>query len=172
MKLRFCGCLAAALIAVNARAVDNTYALKWQSELTTTSQMLKEGAYDKALPILRDVTKEMLGVLGPGDATTYVLAVPLIQTAIAEAGLNDRRAALWHWHMAQTLYPKTAESDLSMFGAAGELLKQNLLSNPQPEACLHPPEEKERTGAKVLKTKEPLYPDGMRQFRQSGIVII
>ncbi len=80
---------------------------------------------------------EMLRILGPSDATTYVLAVPLIQLALAEEGSGNRGAALWHWHMAQTLYPKTAESDLSMFGEPGAFLKRNLLSNPTRESCLH-----------------------------------
>ncbi len=35
--------------------------------------------------------------------------------------------AIWHWHMAQTLYPKSADSDLSMFGEPGADLKKHLL---------------------------------------------
>jgi TonB family protein len=72
--------------------------------------------------------------------------------------------------MAQTLFPKTADSDLSMFGAPGELLKQNLLANPRPEKCASNPEAMARP--RVEKRVEPSYPRGAREFRERGIVII
>lgn len=168
MRLSFLVCIA--FLTVNAHAVEKRYVDSWSSKLATTSQLLKDGAYAQALTILKDVTDEMFRVLGPGDATTYVLSIPLIQIALAEAGLGDRRAALWHWHMAQTLYPKTADSDLSMFGEPGEFLKKNLLSNPTPEKCAPRPEG--MTPPKVSKTIEPLYPEGARKFRERGIVIV
>ena len=159
------------MLAANAYAVEKHYADEWNSKLASTSQMLKNGAYGEALPILKGVLTEMLSVLGPSEATTYVLVVPLIQISLAEAGLGNRGAAVWHWHMAQTLYPKAAGSDLSMFGDPGAFLKKNLLSDPTPEACKH--DRPEGTVLpKVVKTVEPLYPEGARKFRVRGLVII
>jgi TonB family protein len=158
------------LLASPAAAVEKRIAERWGANLVTTTKMLKAGSYDQALPILKNTIDEMLLILGPGDETTYVFIVPLIQTALAEEGLGDHAAAIWHWQMAQTLYPKAAESDLSGFGAPGEALKRNILSNPNPPACLHSGSKEPR--AKVLKTFPPKYPEGARQFRERGIVIV
>jgi TonB family protein len=158
------------LIASPAAAVEKSIAERWNSRLVTTTAMLKAGSYKEALPILTSVTSDMLSMLGPGDEATYVLVVPLIQIAIAEEGAGDHAAALWHWDMAQTLYPKAAETDLSSFGALGETLKRNILSNPNPPACIHVAGKEPM--AKVIEHFSPKYPEGPRLFRESGIVIM
>lgn len=157
------------LVASPAAAVEKRIAERWGSNLVTTTKMLKAGSYPNALPILKKTIDEMLSMLGPGDETTYVFIVPLIQMALAEEGMGDHSAAIWHWHMAQTIYPKAAETDLSAFGGPGETLKRNILSNPNPPACLHKSEE---PLAKVVKPSSPKYPEGARQFRERGIVIV
>jgi TonB family protein len=150
--------------------VERVTATAWTNKLAHTSALLKKGAYRDALPVLRRLTNEMLDTLGPSDQATYVLAVPLIQTALAEKGTGDQESAIWHWHMAQTLYPKTAEADLSMFGPPGEFLKENLLSNPRPESCIH--EADGISPPAVVKAIKPRYPEGARQFRESGFLIV
>ena len=157
-------------IARPAMAVDKAVADRWASQLVTTSTMLKAKSYQSALQILRRLTTEMLGRLGPSDETTYVLVVPLIQIALAEEGLGDHAAAMWHWDMAQTLYPKSAESDLSMFGDPGAVLKQNILADPNPPECPKP--RADETKPTVLKHVPPQYPEGARLFRARGIVIM
>ncbi len=113
----------------------------------------------------------MLDALGPSDETTYVLVVPLIQTALAEVGSGDRAAGLWHWHMAQTLFPKSAESDLSAFGEPGVILKNNILPSPNPEKCPRPPSEA-TTPPAVISTAEPSYPRGAVAFGNQGLLIV
>jgi TonB family protein len=168
---RFVGILLiAVLLALPAAAVEKPIAERWGTNLVTTTNMLKAGSYAQALPILKKTIDEMLSLLGPGDETTYVFIVPLIQMAVAEEGLGDHDAAIWHWHMAQTIYPKAAETDLSAFGAPGETLKRNILSNPTPPACMH--QAGKEPLAKVLKSISPKYPEGARQFRERGIVIV
>jgi TonB family protein len=166
--------LFAALVAMMvasqpAFAVEKRIADRWAKRLVTTTAMLKAGSYKDAVPSLRNLIDEMLSILGPSDETTYVLVVPLIQMAIGEEGMGDHDVAIWHWDMAQTLYPKAAESDLSAFGQPGETLKQNILSNPNPAECRHQHGE---PMAKVLKFVSPKYPEGARLFRARGIVIV
>jgi TonB family protein len=160
-----------AMLAADAHAVQPGRAEEWNATLVTTSRMIKSGEYAKALPILSGLMTEMLRILGPSDATTYVLAVPLIQLALAEAGTGNQKAALWHWYMAQTLYPKTAESDLSMFGDPGTYLKKNILKNPRRDDCRreHP---EGYVPPKVVKNVQPVYPQGMRDFKVRGLVVI
>lgn len=157
------------LLAESAHGVGNSLAERWARTLGGTSRQLKNASYAEALRTLDDLSAEMLAVLGPGEETTYVLVVPLIQRAVAEAGMGERASAIWHWQMAQTLYPASAKTDLSMFGEPGAFLKANLLADPAPEACPHSPDE---VLPKVAKTVEPIYPEGARQFRSSGIVIV
>jgi TonB family protein len=168
---RFAALLLMTILAASpAAAVEKRIAERWGANLVRTTNMLKAGSYGQAFPILKNTIDEMLSLLGPGDETTYVFIVPLIQMALAEEGLGDHVAAIWHWHMAQTIYPKSAETDLSAFGAPGETLKQNILSNPNPPACLHSGSKEPR--ANVLKPFSPKYPEGARQFRERGIVIV
>jgi TonB family protein len=162
--------LVALLVAPYAAAVEKRQAADWTKQLQRTSSLLKERKYEEALPKLSKLLRQMLDVLGPGDEATYVLAIPLIQRAVAEAGAGDHASALWHWQMAQTMYPKTAEADLSMFGGPGAFLKANLLSNPRPESC--PRGEDETTPPAVTKSVTPSYPEGARLFRNSGFMII
>jgi len=157
-------------IAPSAMAVDKAVADRWAGQLATTTAMLKAKSYQSALPILRNLTNEMMGTLGPGDETTYVLVVPLIQIALAEEGLGDHDAAMWHWDMAQTLYPKAAESDLSMFGDPGAVFKRNILADPNPAECPKPREDETRPA--VVTHVPPQYPEGARKFRERGIVIM
>jgi TonB family protein len=157
-------------IAPSAMAVDRAVADRWASQLATISSMLKVKSYQAALPILRNLTNEMMGKLGPGDETTNMLVAPLIQTAVAEEGLGHHDAALWHWDVAQTLYPKAAESDLSMFGEPGAVLKQHVLADPNPAECPKPRED--ATKPTVLKYVNPQYPDGARKLGARGIVIM
>jgi TonB family protein len=157
------------LVASPAMAVEKGVAERWSVQLATTTGMLKAASYADALPILRKLVDDMLSRLGPSDETTYVLVVPLIQIALAEEGLGDHDAAVWHWDMAQTLYPKAADADLSMFGRPGAALKQSPLVDPNPSKCSH---EKGEPLAKILKPVSPEYPEGARLFRARGIVIM
>jgi TonB family protein len=95
--------------------------------------------------------------------------VPLIQTAIAEVGSGDRAAGIWHWHMAQTLYPKSAESDLSAFGEPGAVLKRNLLTAPRLKQCRT---SQANTPPAPTTQRQPDYPRGAKQFGNQGDFIV
>jgi TonB family protein len=157
-------------LALDAGAVEQWRAEQWTKQLKKTSVLLKKGSYKEALPILRRVNSEMLEALGPGEAATYGLVVPLIQTALAEVGSGDRTAGLWHWHMAQTLYPKSAESDLSAFGEPGAFLKRNILAIPRPVEC--PGSNKPNTMPRPISRVEPNFPRGAAIFGTQGAFVV
>ena len=157
------------LVTTTASAVEKAQADAWTNQLKKTSALLKQRSYAEALPILRKLNREMLDALGPGDEATYVLVVPLIQTAIAEIGTGDRAAGLWHWHMAQTLYPKSAESDLRAFGEPGAVLKRNLLTTPRLKQCRT---SVAATAPSPTVRTAPTYPRGARTFGNQGDFII
>lgn len=160
----------ALLVAPHAAAVENWHAEHWATQLQHTASLLKEGQHEEALPKLKKLLRRMVEVLGPGDEAPHLLAIPLIQRALAEAGTGDYASALWHWQMAQTIIPKAAEADLSMFGDEGSFLKSNLLNDPRLESC--PRADKETSPPTITKRVAPHYPEGARAFRSSGIIII
>ncbi len=163
--------LAAFIAGSPAFAGGQREADKWSSRLERTSRLLKDRQYETALPILEKLFDEMLNALGPGDETTYVLSIPLIQRAIAEAGQGDLSKALWHWHMAQTMYPKAADADLSMFGEAGAFLKANRLVDPTWKRC---PSSWGKAGSPpvIRKRVAPDYPTGVRRLGEAGLMIV
>ena len=157
------------LLTLTASAVEKAQADAWTNQLKKTSALLKQAKYAEALPILRKLNREMLDSLGPGDEATYVLIVPLIQTAIAEVGSGERAAGIWHWHMAQTLYPKSAESDLKAFGEPGAVLKRNILTTPRLKQCQA---SKATTAPSPTLKRPPEYPRGAKQFGNQGDFIV
>ena len=127
---------------------------------------LKKGDYAKALKISEKVIGEMEARLGPGDTESKWFTVAVAHKAVALAGLGRNDDAIWYWHVALNLYPAIGESDMSMFGAPAEFLKQHPLHWP----------DLPRTGGNVkapvaLKRVEPVYPMGARYFHVTGAAI-
>jgi TonB family protein len=134
--------------------------------LSDSATELKKGDYAKALKIDERLIGDMLSRLGPGDAESKWFTVAVAHKALALAGLGRNEDALWYWHLALNLYPAIAQSDMSMFGAPAEFLKQHPLVMPNVP----------RIGGNVkapaaLHRVEPVYPMGARYFHVAGPAI-
>jgi TonB family protein len=152
-----------------AHGVHQRIVQRWTTQLVTTSLLLKNGDYERALPILQKLITEESEVLGPGDAAAEVLGIPLVQQAIAEVGLGRVKDGLWHWYVAISLYPALRNSDLSMFGKPAEVLK----AAPLPETeNVKSPADLAITPPKVVVRPEPRYPSGARAFGVKGVLIV
>jgi len=152
------------LIALPAYATDPLIA-----RLGDSATALKKNDYAKALRIDERLIRDMLDELGPGDAESKWFSVAVAHRALALAGLHRDDDAIWYWHVALNLYPAIGKSDMSMFGAPAEFLKQHPLAEidvPRivPGSGIQPP--------KTVRRIEPLYPRGMLAFHQTGIVIL
>jgi TonB family protein len=142
---------------------------EWQDLLADSSTALKSGDYRRALRISNRVVDEMVEMLGPGDAATQVFGIALTHKALANAGTGNADDALWYWYTAISLYPDMAQTDLSVFGSAGQFLKDHPL----------PPVESGRrlgdsqvTPPKLLKRVAPEFPAGARAFGISGVLVV
>lgn len=160
-------CLAALglvlLLSASARA-DEDIVAKWQSKMQETSAQLKAHQYDPALRNARTLIDEMVERLGPGNPSTEMFGTVLTYRALAHAGLGETEDALWYWQTVLGLYPKFAESDLSLYGAAGEFLKAHIELPPlSPTNAVGEP-----VPPKVRKQVKPRYPHGARYFGVSG----
>jgi TonB family protein len=149
------------LFAVTAYASDPLI-----DRLGDSATELKKGDYAKALKVDEKLIGDMLSRLGPGDAESKWFTVAVAHKALALAGLGRNDDAIWYWHVALNLYPAIAQSDMSMFGAPAELLKQHPLQWP----------DLPRIGGNVkapvaVKRVEPIYPMGARYFHVTGPAI-
>ena len=151
-----------ALVFVLVAAASSYAADPFISRLGDSATALKADDYAKALKIDERLVDDMVERLGPGDAESKWFAVAVLHKALALAGLGRNDDAVWYWHVALNIYPAIAESDMSMFGAPAEFLKQHPLAPPAASPVggnIHPP--------KTIKRVEPRYPMGARAFRVS-----
>ncbi len=158
MRARF---LLPLLFAVSAYATD-----PFIDRIGDSAEALKKHDYAKALKIDQRLIGDMVERLGPGDAESKWFAVAVAHKALALAGLGRNDDAVWYWHVALNIYPAIEQSDMSMFGAPAELLKQHPFTPPAASPAgrnIRPP--------KVVKRVEPLYPAGARAFGVTGIAI-
>jgi TonB family protein len=167
--LRTLALTACVALAIAAGGGESDVAKLWLSTLNDASALLRAGNHDTARKRLEHLLDDMLKRIVPGEQANRLLAVVIANLAIAEAGGGDERDAIWHWQVAQSIYPAIRGLDLSPYGAPGELLRANVLGTP-PEKCAQRP-----LGTPIpnpIKRVEPLYPEGPRQLRQSGIIIV
>lgn len=77
----------------------------------------------------RDHADELNGAMAGSDplAESLALARASAYRAIAEAELDRRDEARWHWYLAQNLSRNLRSMDLSPYGDAGRFLRQNLI---------------------------------------------
>jgi len=140
---------------------------RWTERMSESASHLKAQQYGRALKVSNRTVAEMVDRLGPGDASTELFGIVLTYKALAHAGLGEHEEALWYWRIVLGLYPKVAESDMSMFGPAGEFLKQNLDPPPAPDTpdgdLRHP---------KLVKRVQPHYPHGAHYFGTAGELVV
>ena len=142
----------------------------WRGRMGEARSLLEQGEYHDALRISNKLIREMVERLGPGDGSSELFGIVLTYKALAHAGLNDSRDALWYWQLVRSLYPKLAGNDWSSCGAPAEFLKQN--------GELAPPEStKDLSNAQitppsVTKKIRPKYPEGAQAFGVSGPLIV
>lgn len=158
--------LAITILAQTLNPGTSPTAEMWAKTLEESSALLREKQFDKAQKRLEKLKDDMLNRIGPGEAADRMFAVTLGQLAVAQAGAGNKELAIWNWHVAQNLHPAMREVDLSMYGETGQMLKDNLLA-PKPETCAKP-----MKAPQVTKRLEPKYPEGVRRFRESGILIV
>jgi TonB family protein len=100
----------------------------WRTRIEAIDAQLRAGDWSAdaaAETLLDEIADKVTG--GPGEAG--FVAAPMVQRAIARAGLGDRRGAQWWWWSAQQVLPEIAEADLTSFGDVGAAVR-NLGSPP------------------------------------------
>jgi hypothetical protein len=121
----------------------------WNTELATIDAKLRQALWEPARQAAQTLTDMLVDRSGgtPGDhraytgdlegamasptprAVTITLARAAAYRAIAEAALDRRDEARWHWYLAQNLSPELRRLDLAPYGTAGAFLRQHVLAD-------------------------------------------
>lgn len=143
----------------------------WNAMLKDAMALFQQGQFAKALPIVNATIVSMEANLGRGEGAHHALALALTYRAVAYEGIHLRDEALWYWSVAQNLYPRLAEMDLSSFCEPGEVLKAHPLRTEALPVVpaellpfLLPPTE--------LSRVKPKFPRGALGFDVVGDVVV
>jgi TonB family protein len=154
------------LMSQQTKVVDLLLAKKWQEAQNLAQQQL-------------------LVLAGYVEKYPSLAATALALEALADAGLGKEGTAACRWQAAQAIDPKLANADLSMFGAAGALLKERPYQapkTPDPETlslAKAAGQEKKAEGAteeatrpRIIAQQRPVYPLAARRANINGQVIV
>lgn len=168
MQMRSVVALLLILAAGSASAANSGKRIidSWNRRMQETVSLLKQDKHRAALSLADRTVNEMIGALGSGKEAQAAFGLALVHKALAHAGLGERDKAIWYWQTVVSLYPQLANDDLSMFGAAGQLLKSNT-TRPAGDSSVADLKG-EKTPPKVRKRVEPVYPAGARSLGVSG----
>lgn len=115
----------AALEAHNQRVVR-----QWYAALENVDQLLVDGkpekAYRKVSRLLRDMTERITS----GEGVPAILSTALVLRALAAVQLGESEEGIWHWQIAQQLFPQVADYRMTAYGDAGEFLKRHPVRQP------------------------------------------
>ncbi len=157
---------------------------RWAISLKKVEALLISGEYKAARRIAVNTAKQMVDSMGPGQNAAYALGLTLAFRSVAEFGLDNRKDALWYWHVAINLHPDLENIDLSLYGKAGVFLADNkLLRSTECPLCLcqddagysmHDPgpAAREVLPPKVRRKTRPTYPFAAKFFKISGPVAV
>lgn len=95
-----------------------------QAELEKVDEKLREGKWKAGLRHAQNVAETVIKRTWYGRELPRIVAEMAFLQAVAEANLDKRELAVWHWYIAQNLDFRMRARDLSPYGKAGKLLRE------------------------------------------------
>ena len=158
-----------ALAAAPSTTESRTVA-RWQKKLRKLDQSIESGDYEGALKSAdKLILVEMVPSLLHGEAGADLLALATVYKALAESGLEQTEAAVWHWHIAQNLDPDLRQVSLVKFGPTAHLLEYNrlrLAHEPPRDLQAIELDDPEQTPIRprALETPYPMIPESLQTY--------
>ncbi len=151
----------------------------WEQRIALAEEQLRAGDSKKAQDISETLITEMLQRIESGPDTGPLVGHTLLIRALASAGQNEMREALWDWHSARVMNPELTDANLAAYGATGEAL----LKAAENEGLSNTPDRVTRagtnpeTGQRVerpekVKGNPPGYPSALKTACIQGVVVI
>jgi hypothetical protein len=122
-------------IIVGTEAAAKSLPEKWTNKLIRVHEKLLAEDWRPAEKETKRLLREMTDSIVTGPDVGQLLARTAIMRALALAGQERKDEALWQWHVACQLFPNFAKTDLSRYGASGELLQSHPPREPSLSEC-------------------------------------
>ncbi len=140
----------------------------WQQELREIHTLLRaDEAPDRAYERSSRLLQEMTDRIGSGPGVGRVLGSATTLRAIAAVRLGRPDEGIWHWQVAQQLFPDLAADPLTPYGEAGAFLRQHPVRPPKgdqafpqdeglvpDEGQLEPPQKKRALAPRFPRAKK------------------
>lgn len=137
----------------SAWAKSKSAAQQWNEQMVSIHDDLLEQKWRAAELSAKRLVGVMADSIIEGSQTGLYLGRASVMRALALAGQKKTDEALWQWHVACQLLPGFSKSDLSRYGAAGELLRSS------------PPRNRALFGCKLKERPEDDCNDSIEQPR-------
>lgn len=140
---------------------------RWRAELKSQEDRLRRQEWTVVAKDARRIIEEMVDGLVAGEASATMLALAVVQQAVAESGLGHQEEAVWLLHLAQNLDARYRDVVLASYGPAGAELERFRLRQPgeAPTAGPKLPAEGSYQPPRVLRQKDPKTPDALAYAR-------
>lgn len=138
----------------------------WTKRLQEAEAELRAGNGKKTEKISRLLARDMMDDILFGESAGQWLGTAGLMRALGVAQQGRADEAVWHWHVAQHLYPAVRSYDLSPYGAAGELL---MVSPIRPASFAELPRIGDEASGGITPPKEIFAPFAVYPYAQSDL---
>jgi len=97
---------------------------RWKADLQSQEERLRRQEWKAVAKTSRDLVEEMVDEMLAGEESATMLALAVVQQAVAESGLGHQEEAVWLLHLAQNLDARYRDVELGSYGPAGAELER------------------------------------------------
>lgn len=141
-------------------------AANWTKRLQEAEAALRAGNGGKTEKIARLLARDMMDDILFGESAGQWLGTACLMRALGAAQQGKAEEAVWHWHVAQHLYPTVRSYDLSPCGEAGEMLMASPIRPASFEGLPRPADE---ASAGITPPKEIFAPFAAYPYAMSDL---
>lgn len=147
-------------------------AAEWQARLRAIGERLLAEDWTWAERETTRLVGEMTEQIVGGAGTDLLLGVATTYRALALAGQDRGAEAVWHWQVAQQLFPRVADLDLARFGMQAEALAMHPPRQDAPrDRPSGPPRDGEFVPPRRIEAPPPEFPAG-RAFQGLEVDVV
>jgi len=128
----------AVAILMAAAISDPALAMTLTERIREVESLLVEGKYRAARKRAEPLAEEIAQRAGTKESDHRAVGTAVSLLGLAEAGVGDGDAALWHWAVATQIRPDLASVPLDGYGEAGDRLAELLAAASPPRALPSP----------------------------------
>ncbi len=102
----------------------------WWKDIERVAGHLEKERYTKVRKLAPKLARDIAGLSWHHPELPQIFAELALYEAVARAFLDEEDDAVWLWHVAQNIDPKMRDRDVTPYGKAGKLFRENPLRAP------------------------------------------